>query len=164
MKEEWKPVVGYEDTFLISNLGRLKRIKLGVYSFSKKTKVYKNIDKIMKPSEDRGYLKIKLSVDNKTTLKYIHRLVAEAFIPNPNNYKEVNHKDSNPTNNNVNNLEWCDRKYNIDYMIKHQQEIRERNELRIETLENIFYGIEFGNIKNIDEVKNMIDENLLNEY
>lgn len=50
------------------------------------------------------------------------------------------------------------------YMIKHQEEIKERNELRLEILENIFYGIEFGNVKNIEQVKSMINEDLLNRY
>ena len=118
----------------------------------------------MKLTNDRGYEKIILSLNGKRYLKYIHRLVAEAFIPNPNNYKEVNHIDSDPSNNCVENLEWCDRKYNLNYMIKHQEEIKERNELRLEILENIFYGIEFGNVKNIEQVKSMINEDLLNRY
>lgn len=164
MKEIWKPVVGFEDYFKISNLGRIKRTKIEMYSFNKKKKITKYIDKIIKPTEDRGYLKINLSVNGKRSLKYIHRMVAETFIPNPKNYKEVNHKDSCPNNNNVNNLEWCDRKYNINYMLKHQEKIRENNELRLETLENIYYGIEMGNIKNLEQVKEMIDEKILNKY
>lgn len=147
MQEIWKPVVGLEEYFEISNLGRLKRK-----------------DRILKATNDRGYLKIKLSVNGKRYLRYIHRLVAEAFIPNPNNYKEVNHKDSNPENNRVDNLEWCDRRYNLDYMVKHQNEIKERHERRIEILESIFYGIELGYINNVNQVKNLIDEKLLNEY
>lgn len=147
MQEIWKPVVGFEEYFEISNLGRLKRK-----------------DRILKATNDRGYLKIKLSVNGKRYLRYIHRLVAEAFIPNPNNYKEVNHKDSNPENNRVDNLEWCDRRYNLDYMIKHQNDIKDRHERRIETLESIFYGIELGYINNINQVKDLIEESLLNEY
>ena len=54
-----------------------------------------------------GYENIKLCKNNQTTHKLIHRLVAEAFIPNPNNLLEVNHKDGNPKNNKLENLEWC---------------------------------------------------------
>lgn len=163
MKEIWKPVVGFEEYFTISNLGKLKRIK-EVQNLFGRTKREVEINRIVKPTLDRGYLKINLSINGKRTLKYIHRMVAEAFIPNPNNYKEVNHKDNNPSNNNVNNLEWCDRKYNIEYMVKHQEKVRENNELRLEMLENIYYGIELGKITTLEQVKNMIDEELLNEY
>ena len=45
----------------------------------------------------------------------LHRIIAQAFIVNPNNYKEINHKDENPSNNSLQNLEWCDKKYNINY-------------------------------------------------
>ena len=60
-----------------------------------------------------GYENIKLCKNNRTYHFLIHRLVAEAFIPNPNNYKEVNHIDKNPQNNKLENLEWCDRVYNL---------------------------------------------------
>lgn len=163
MQEIWKPVVGFEEYLEISNLGRLKR-KIIYKNNWRKGKSKIKVDRIIKPTNDRGYSKVKLSIDGKNYLKYVHRIVAEAFIPNPNNYKEVNHKDNNPSNNCVDNLEWCDRKYNIDYMVKHQEQIKDRHERRIETLETIFYGIEFGYINNVNQVKKLIDENLLNEY
>ena len=72
-----------------------------------------------------GYENIKLCKNNKTEHFLIHRLVAEAFIPNPNNYPEVNHIDGNPKNNYVSNLEWCDRKYNLE-----QTEIKFRRNFR----------------------------------
>ena len=163
MKEIWKPIEGFEQ-YEISNKGRIKRIKINRYSFITKEKESIKTSNILKPTIDRNYLKIKLSVDGKTKLKYIHRLVAEAFIPNPNNFPEVNHKDNDPSNNSVENLEWCDRKYNIDYMLKHQEEIKERHEMRIETLEDIYYGIENGIYKSLQEVKERIDKNLLEKY
>lgn len=163
MKEIWKPVLGFEEYFEISNLGNLRRIKINQNIYGKGKKTIK-VNRKIKATMDRGYYKVALSINGKRYLKYIHRLVAEAFIPNPNNYKEVNHIDSNPSNNCVDNLEWCNRKYNINYMLKHQEQIKDRHEKRIETLENIFYGIELGNITNIKQVKDLIDENLLNEY
>lgn len=164
MKEIWKPVVGFEEYFKISNLGNLKRIRVDTYNPTTKKYKIRKTNNIVKPTEDRGYLKINLSIHNKRKLKYIHRMVAEAFIPNANNYREVNHIDSKPFNNRVDNLEWCDRRYNIEYMLKHQEEIKDRHERRIEALESIYYGIELGKIKTIKQVKDMIDEELLNEY
>lgn len=67
-----------------------------------------------------GYMKVNLyDVDGKCKKKYIHRLVAAAFIPNPNNYSEVNHIDCDKTNNHVDNLEWCDRKTNLKHSYEH---------------------------------------------
>ena len=62
-----------------------------------------------------GYHEISLYKDGKRTTKKVHRLVAECFLPNPNNYPEINHKDENKDNNTFNNLEWCDGKYNTNY-------------------------------------------------
>lgn len=62
-----------------------------------------------------GYYSVGLKNNGKSTTRFIHRLLAEAFIPNPNNYKVVNHKDENKLNNSLNNLEWCDAKYNTNY-------------------------------------------------
>ena len=62
-----------------------------------------------------GYKMVIMYNDGKTHLEYVHRLVAELFIDNPNNYNEINHIDENKANNNVDNLEWCSRKYNINY-------------------------------------------------
>ena len=67
------------------------------------------------PHNDRGYLTVNLSNNVIRQIKKIHRLVAEAFIPNPNNLPQINHKDEDKTNNCVNNLEWCDQAYNNSY-------------------------------------------------
>lgn len=99
--ETWKDIDGYEEKYQISNYGRLKSIKK---------------DLVMKPMiATNGYLVACLWKDNKQRKFGIHRLVAQHFIDNPHNYKEVNHIDENKTNNMVNNLEWCDHKKNINY-------------------------------------------------
>lgn len=72
--------------------------------------------KVLKGQKDKdGYLKVQLCKNGKVKIFLIHRLVAQAFIPNPDNLPCVNHKDENKTNNTVENLEWCTHKYNINY-------------------------------------------------
>ena len=149
MQEIWKDINGYEGIYQISNLGNVKNIKT---------------NKLLKYTIDRNYNKLNLSKNNKRKIKYIHRLVAEAFVPNPNNYKEVNHKDNDPSNNNVDNLEWCDRKYNLDYMIKHQNEIKDRHERRIEALEMISYLASKQKEVKSDLLLDIISEDLLGDY
>lgn len=67
----------------------------------------------------KGYLQVNIKVDGKWTRKTVHRLVAQTFIPNPNGFPMINHKDSDRTNNNVDNLEWCTAKYNSQYQEKY---------------------------------------------
>ena len=96
-----KDIVGYEKEYAVTEDGKI---------WSHKSK------KFLNPGKHRnGYLQVALWQNNKPKYYFIHRLVAEAFIPNPNNLPQVNHKDENKTNNNVWNLEWCNRKYNMNY-------------------------------------------------
>lgn len=102
MIEIWKDIAGYEGLYKISNLG-------DVYSVKRKRKL-----KLL--NSHHGYKRIRLYTDSKSWKIYaVHRLVAAAFIPNPNNFPEVNHKDENGSNNKANNLEWCTRSYNVNY-------------------------------------------------
>ena len=103
MKEIWKDIEGYEGLYQVSNFGRVRSLKNG--------KV-----RILKPLTNKnGYLRVQLYKNNSLKTIFIHRLVAMAFIPNPNNLPMVNHKDEDKTNNIVSNLEWCDAKYNSNY-------------------------------------------------
>ena len=97
--ELWKDITNYEEYYQISNLGRIKN---------------KKQNRILKPSKSGGYYHISLRYGQRKEC-LIHRLVAEAFIPNPHNLNYVNHKDENKLNNSVNNLEWCTAKYNVAY-------------------------------------------------
>ena len=112
-KEYWKPVVGYEGLYEVSNWGRVKSIKRIVKS-PRGTRTVK--ERILNPRKDRrGYLYVILSKYNIKKTLTVHRLVALHFIDNPNNYPYVNHKDEQKDNNVVSNLEWCDAKYNSNY-------------------------------------------------
>ena len=100
--EEWRDIKGFEGCYMVSNLGRVKRI--GFYSNQSST--WEHAEKILKAGDNgRGYLFVNLSMNNKQYHRYVHRLVAEAFIPNPENKATVNHIDCNRHNNNVKNLE-----------------------------------------------------------
>ena len=104
----------------VSNLGRIKKINRKVKN------QYINRDKkiniILKGSKNqKGYLIIKLTKDKSIKTVGIHRLIAETFIPNPNNLPQVNHIDENKENNKVNNLEWCTAEYNNNYGTKKER-------------------------------------------
>ena len=120
MKEIWKPIKGYEENYLISNLGRVKNIRIVRCIGSKGGRQYRAfpMDKILKPWDNgKGYKVVSLTKDTNRKNHYVHRLVAEHFIDNPFELDEVNHKDFNKANNRVDNLEWCDRIYNTHYSI-----------------------------------------------
>ena len=106
MKETWKPIKNYEGLYEVSNKGQVRSLN---YKRTGEIKILKlRVDKY-------GYLQVHLSKNGKHYAKSIHRLVAQTFIPNPNNYSQVNHKDEKRDNNNVENLEWCNCKYNNNY-------------------------------------------------
>ena len=107
--EEWKDIKNYEGLYQISSLGRVK-------SLPKERNNGINNEIILKQCTDKkGYKRVNLYKNKKSTRVLVHRLVAEAFLNNPNNYPLINHKDENPNNNKVENLEWCTYKYNNNY-------------------------------------------------
>lgn len=112
--EEWRPVIGYEGLYEVSNFGRVRSLDRVV--INKRGLQIRRKGQIMKASPNYlGYMTTSLSCCGKYKTPPIHRLVAKAFIPNPNNLPEVNHKDENKSNNRADNLEWCDRSYNVNY-------------------------------------------------
>lgn len=113
MEEIWKDIKGYEGYYQVSNLGRVKSVARVI---QRKSKPYTVKEKILKARPDKdGYRYLVLCVNCKTKTTSIHRLVAQTFIPNPDNLPCINHKDENPANNNVENLEWCTYSYNNTY-------------------------------------------------
>lgn len=101
----WRPVVGFEDRYEVSNDGRVRSIDTYVNCRGGKTRLSKGR---MKPlyRNNRGYVIVSLCRDNKATYSLVHRLVAEAFISNPHNKPQVNHIDGDVRNNHAGNLEW----------------------------------------------------------
>ena len=109
MQEVWKDIPGFKGLYQVSNMGRIK-------SFRKSSKFGCPAEFILKNTvANNGYAQVTLYSDKKRSKILVHRLVADAFIPNPNNYPQVNHIDENPLNNCVDNLEWCTAKYNNDF-------------------------------------------------
>ena len=123
MKEVWKDIKGFEGLYQVSNLGRIKSF----YGWNGKKYVQR--EKILNPYKQvagKNYYRyvVKLNKYGKLKDMKVHRLVAQAFLPNPNNYPIINHKDGNPLNNKVDNLEWCTQKYNIQHAIFNESIIR----------------------------------------
>ena len=123
MEEIWKPVIGYEGLYEVSNLGRVRSVdRLVNYSNGQ---IHLHKGRILSPgvTDKLGYLQVALCNNGKIKHKMVYRLVAEAFIPNPDNLPQVNHKDENAFNNCVDNLEWCTIEYNINYGTRTQKAI-----------------------------------------
>lgn len=107
--EQWKDIVGCEGYYQVSNLGRVKGLsrKIPIKRYGKI--YYRQVgEMILLPHTNTGYCTVTLGRGNKgRVIRKIHRLVAGTFLPNPEGKKYINHKDSNPKNNKVDNLEWC---------------------------------------------------------
>lgn len=107
------PIKGFEGKYEVSNLGRIKSLDRFVSGKSNSMQMRKG--RILKPQVASKYAQVYLNVDGKQKWFKVHRLVADAFIPNPNEYPIINHRDGNTLNNVVSNLEWCDSRYNSVY-------------------------------------------------
>ena len=104
--EVWEPVVGYEGLYEVSNTGKLRN------AHKETVKPFPNA---------AGYYRVNLCRNGERKAKFVHRLVAEAFIDNAFGYPQVNHKDENRANNAVENLEWCSAEYNTNYGTRNQR-------------------------------------------
>ena len=115
--EEWRDVVGYEGLYQVSNMGIVKSLSRRIVY--KDGREYNYPSKVMKNQKvSTGYRSVTLYRVNGKKQYYVHRLVAETFIPNPNNLSDVNHKDGCKTNNILSNLEWCSHSDNQKHAYK----------------------------------------------
>lgn len=121
--EEWKAIEGFEELYEISNIGNVKSLN---YNGTGKERIMKQ------GNNGNGYLRVCLSKNGKIKKFLVHRLVAQAFLPNPKNYKEINHKDENKLNNCVSNLEWCDRQYNNNFGTRTEKCSKKVNQYTLE--------------------------------
>ena len=119
--EIWKSIKGYEELYEVSTLGRVRRIHKDIRS---------SPYKILKlDTTHKGYKKVHLYKNNIGKPFNVHRLAAETFIPNPDNLPQINHIDENPSNNRVDNLEWCSMDYNIHYGTGIARQVEKRSKI-----------------------------------
>ena len=112
--DDFVDIPGFEGLYQINKSGIVKSLARFNPNSGRAGRYYKEMLKTPRIDED-GYLRVTLCKDGKLINTGIHRLLALTFIPNPNNYNSINHKDENKLNNNLDNLEWCTIKYNINY-------------------------------------------------
>ena len=129
MSEEWRDIKGYEGLYQVSNYGRVRSVARIVTWKNNQIKSYKS--RIMKIRQKNGYCTVSLYKNFNSKDIRVHRLVGEAFIPNPDNLPFINHIDENKQNNRVENLEWCTRQYNNNYGSRNHKisVARSKNEL-----------------------------------
>lgn len=136
----WKDIEGYEGKYQVSNIGEVRAFN---YNHTGKVK------KLRQWANKGGYKRVKLYKNGKRKFYLVHRLVAEAFIPNPNGLLEVNHKNEIKDDNRASNLEWCDRKYNVNYgtrNMKHSKSISGANHCQARKVMLINTGETFNTV------------------
>ena len=144
--EVWKDVAGYEGYYQVSNKGNVRSVERIVRG-------RKYGGRTLRPAHDiGGYLYVVLSKNGVTKNKKVHRLVAEAFIPNPNNYLEINHKDEDKTNNHVENLEWCTREHNINHGTR-TEKVRQKRSKRVKGV-----NVETGEIITLNSTREAVNK------
>lgn len=116
--EIWKPAVGFQN-YMVSNYGRIKSLKRVSITANGARRTFP--ERIMRCQNYQGYLRTQLVVDGKSKTVKVHRVVAEAFLENPDKLPQINHIDENKQNNTLRNLEWCSVKYNMNYNNRQQR-------------------------------------------
>ena len=121
MEEIWKDVIGYEGYYQVSNLGNVRSVDRYVKGNGLTAEKQLKKGKMLKQFLKQGAWSVTLRKEGTYKFRYTYRLVAEAFIPNDENMKEVNHIDENKSNNMATNLEWCDRTHNCNHGTRNER-------------------------------------------
>lgn len=140
--EIWKDITGYEGLYQVSNFGRVKSIERVSIQKNGKNRFVK--ERILKPQPDTKYIVFGLSKDGKSNKNYLHRIIANAFIPNPENKLCINHINGIKYDNRISNLEWCTVKENNNHAFD--------NGLQKKGKEHHYYGKKGGNCNNSKKV------------
>ena len=128
--ENWKNIKGYEGLYQVSDCGRIKSLERDVY-YPNGT-IHHLKEKILAPFLDKdGYQIVSLHKNRKMKTMKVHRLVAMAFLPNPENKSQINHKNEIKANNVVDNLEWCEASYNINYGTRTARAVQNRRSYKL---------------------------------
>lgn len=156
MNEQWRPVVGWEGSYEVSNLGRVRGVtRIITFSNGAKPRVLKGT--LIKPFPmHTGYLKVAFNRHSRKKNKTVHRLVAEAFIPNPENKPHINHLDGDKTNNRVDNLEWCTRVENM----RHCHEVLKKGSRPKRPIRCVETGETYESLHAAARAKNILVKNL----
>ena len=128
--ENWKDIKDYEGFYQVSDLGTVKSLERDVY-FPNGTVHHLKEKILVQRIEKNGYPYVYLHKNGKGKFMLVHRLVALAFIPNPENKPQINHKNEIKNDNSVENLEWCDSKYNINYGTRTARQIQNRRSYKL---------------------------------
>ena len=153
LEEKWLPIKNYEGIYEISNYGKIKSLERIVNGRWGAVKVK---EKILKQASDKdGYLLVTLCKNGKQKTQKVHRLVAKAFVDNPDNLPQVNHIDENKKNNFANNLEFCTNKYNFNYGTAIERRIKKINKSVLQFDLNNNFLKKYESIKQAtNEIKN----------
>lgn len=153
MTEIWKDIEGYEGLYAVSNMGRVKSYDKWIER--KSDKGYLMPGRMMKLVKiTNGYLTVSVRKNGNVKVLYVHRLVAKAFIDNPNGYDEVNHIDENKENNTVDNLEWCNHLYNCNFGHRNDS-TRVATLARAYVTDDVYFETEFKSQKEISQKLNI---------
>ena len=138
LDEEWRDAVGWEDRYQVSSLGRVRSKDWQVTTVREIRGILQSFTwtskgKLMKFNQIEGYPSVSLTRDGVSQNVLVHRLVAKTFLPNPNNLPFVNHKDTNRSNNKLENLKWCTEEYNNIHAVYHGCNLQAISVICIET-------------------------------